>query len=182
MQLRGVKNLVPAIATSDGAGVKLNRTIGGPASDKMCAPRYQNLTTEEIPEVDGGAGVEIRVIAGEAGGISGAVSGIDVEPLYLDILLPGETEHVQPAPEGHTALCYVFEGDVAVVDPVADSVADSVVEVPHHTLAVLGADGGRALLIAGQPLGEPVVRYGPFVMNTREEIAQTIDDFRAGRF
>ncbi len=192
MQLRGVKNLVPAIATSDGAGVKLNRTIGGPASDKMCAPRYQNLKTEEIPEVDGGAGVEIRVIAGEAGGISGAVSGIAVEPLYLDILLPGETEHVQPAPEGYTALCYVFEGDVAVVDPVADSVADSVVEVPHHTLAVLGAgaavrrragaEGGRALLIAGQPLGEPVVRYGPFVMNTREEIAQTIDDFRAGRF
>ena len=81
--------------------------------------------------------------------------------------MPGETEHVQPAPEGHTALCYVFEGDVAVVDPVADSVADSVVEVPHHTLAVLG---------------EPVVRYGPFVMNTREEIAQAIDDFRAGRF
>ncbi|MDP7344622.1 MAG: pirin-like C-terminal cupin domain-containing protein, partial [Alphaproteobacteria bacterium] len=119
---------------------------------------------------------------GEAGGISGAVSGIAVEPLYLDILLPGETEHVQPAPEGYTALCYVFEGDVAVVDPVADSVADSVVEVPHHTLAVLGADGGRARRIAGPPRGEPGVRYGPFVMNTREEIAQTIDDFRAGRF
>ncbi|MDP6816856.1 MAG: pirin family protein [Alphaproteobacteria bacterium] len=286
MQLRGVKNLVPAIATSDGAGVKLNRTIGGPeldsldpfllldefgsedgadyiagfpdhphrgfetvtymldglmrhadstgaggmlgpgavqwmtagrgivhsemprqedglmrgfqlwvnlpASDKMCAPRYQNLKSEEIPEVDGGAGVEIRAIAGEAGGISGAVSGIAVEPLYLDILLPAETEHVQPVPGGHTALCYVFEGDVAVVDSDDNSAGDSVVEVPHHTLAVLGtgeavrlrtgADGGRVLLIAGRPLGEPVVRYGPFVMNTREEIAQAIDDFRAGRF
>jgi redox-sensitive bicupin YhaK (pirin superfamily) len=282
MQLRGVKKLVPAIATSDGAGVKLNRAIGGPdldnldpfllldefgsedgadyiagfpdhphrgfetvtymldglmrhddstgaggtlgpggvqwmtagrgivhsempqqkdglmrgfqlwvnlpASDKMCAPRYQNLKSEEIPEVDGGAGVDIRVIAGEAGGISGAVTGIAVEPLYLDILLPAEAEHVQPVSEGHTAFCYVFEGDVAIVD----SDEDSAVEVPHHTLAVLGAggavhlraggEGGRALLVAGRPLGEPVARYGPFVMNTREEIAQAIDDFRAGRF
>ena len=282
MQLRGVSKLVPAIATSDGAGVKLNRTIGGPvldsldpfllldefgsedgadyiggfpdhphrgfetvtymldglmrhedsteaggtltpggvqwmtagrgivhsempqqedglmrgfqlwvnlpAAEKMCAPRYQNLEPEEIPEVEGDGGVRIRVIAGEAGGVSGAVKGVAVKPIYLDILLPANTEHVQPVPDSHTALCYVFEGEVAIVD----SPGGSSVDVPHHTLAVLGggeavrmragAEGGRALLIAGKPLSEPVVRYGPFVMNTREEIEQAIDDYRAGRF
>ncbi len=286
MKLRGVNKLVPAIATSDGAGVKLNRTIGGPmldsldpfllldefgsedgadyiggfpdhphrgfetvtymldglmrhedntgaagtlgpggvqwmtagrgivhsempqqedglmrgfqlwvnlpAAEKMCVPRYQNLAPEEIPEVDGDGGVRIRVIAGEAGGVSGAVNGIAVEPIYLDILLPAKTEHVQPVPDSHTALCYVFEGEVAIVNS-ADGFPDgSVVDVPHHTLAVLGdgeavhmragAEGGRTLLVAGKPLGEPVVRYGPFVMNTREEIEQAIHDYQAGRF
>jgi len=286
MQLRGVKNLVPAIATSDGAGVKLNRTIGGPvldsldpfllldefgseegadyiggfpdhphrgfetvtymldglmrhedntgaagtltpggvqwmtagrgivhsempqqedglmrgfqlwvnlpAAEKMCVPRYQNLEPDEIPEVDGDGGVHIRVIAGDVGGISGAIDGVAVQPIYLDIRLPAETEHLQPIPDSHTALCYVFEGAVAIVNS-ADGAADnSAVDVPHHTLAVLGggaavrlragSEGGRALLIAGKPLNEPVVRYGPFVMNTREEIEQAINDFRAGRF
>jgi len=286
MQLRGVSNLVPAIATSDGAGVKLNRTIGGPvldsldpfllldefgsedgadyiggfpdhphrgfetvtymldglmrhedstgaggtlgpggvqwmtagrgivhsempqqeeglmrgfqlwvnlpAAEKMCVPRYQNLEPDEIPEVEDDGGVRIRVIAGEVGGVSGAINGVAVEPIYLDILLPAETEHSQPIPASHTALCYVFEGDVAIVNSADDNPDGSVVEVPHHTLAVLGdgeavrmragAAGGRALLVAGKPLGEPVVRYGPFVMNTRQELQQAVEDFQSGRF
>ena len=159
-----------------------------PAAEKMCAPRYQNLEPDEIPEVEVDGGVRIRVIAGEAGGVSGAVNGVAVDPIYLDILLPAETLHRQLIPDSHTALCYVFEGDVAIVS----SADGSAVEVPHHTLAVLGggeavemragAAGGRALLVAGKPLSEPVVRYGPFVMNTREEIEQAIHDYRAGRF
>jgi redox-sensitive bicupin YhaK (pirin superfamily) len=281
MILRSVKNLVPAIATSDGAGVKLNRTIGGPAvdnldpfllldefgseegadyiggfpdhphrgfetvtymlnglmrhedstgaggtlgpgsvqwmtagrgivhsempqqeeglmrgfqlwvnlpaADKMCAPRYQNIEPGDIPEVQGEGGVRIRVIAGEVDGTEGAVSGIAVAPIYLDILLPEDTAHTQPVPAGHAALCYVFEGEVSII--AADGTA---VDVPHHTLAILsdgdgvtmraGTEGGQALLIAGKPLNEPVVRYGPFVMNSREEIGQAIDDYRAGRF
>lgn len=282
MNLRSVNNLVPAIATSDGAGVKLNRTIGGPvldnldpfllldefgseegadyiggfpdhphrgfetvtymlnglmrhedstgaggtlgpgsvqwmtagrgivhsempqqeeglmrgfqlwvnlpATDKMCAPRYQNIEPAEIPEVEGKDGVRIRVIAGEVDGTPGAVSGIAVEPTYLDILLPPNASHSQPVASGHAAICYVFEGEVSI----AASDDGPAIEVPHHTLAILsdgegvrlsaGAEGGQALLIAGKPLGEPVVRYGPFVMNSREEIQQAIDDFRAGRF
>jgi redox-sensitive bicupin YhaK (pirin superfamily) len=281
MILRSVKNLVPAIATSDGAGVKLNRTIGGPAvdnldpfllldefgseegadyiggfpdhphrgfetvtymlnglmrhedstgaggtlgpgsvqwmtagrgivhsempqqeeglmrgfqlwvnlpaADKMCAPRYQNIEPGDIPEVQGEGGVRIRVIAGEVDGTEGAVSGIAVAPIYLDILLPEDTAHTQPVPVGHAALCYVFEGEVSII--AADGTA---VDVLHHTLAILsdgdgvtmraGTEGGQALLIAGKPLNEPVVRYGPFVMNSREEIGQAIDDYRAGRF
>jgi redox-sensitive bicupin YhaK (pirin superfamily) len=281
MILRSVKNLVPAIATSDGAGVKLNRTIGGPAvdnldpfllldefgseegadyiggfpdhphrgfetvtymlnglmrhedstgaggtlgpgsvqwmtagrgivhsempqqeeglmrgfqlwvnlpaADKMCAPRYQNIEPGDIPEVQGEGGVRIRVIAGEVDGTEGAVSGIAVAPIYLDILLPEDTAHTQPVPAGHAALCYVFEGEVSII--AADGTA---ADVPHHTLAILsdgdgvtmraGTEGGQALLIAGKPLNEPVVRYGPFVMNSREEIGQAIDDYRAGRF
>ncbi|MBT5674308.1 MAG: pirin family protein [Rhodospirillaceae bacterium] len=282
MKLRSVNNLVPAIATSDGAGVKLNRTIGGPvldnldpfllldefgseegadyiggfpdhphrgfetvtymlnglmrhedstgaggtlgpgsvqwmtagrgivhsempqqeeglmrgfqlwvnlpAVDKMCAPRYQNIEPAEIPEVEGADGVRIRVIAGEVDGTLGAVGGIAVEPTYLDILLPPDTSHSQPVASGHAAFCYVFEGEVSII-AAEDGAAT---QVPHHTLAILsdgegvrmraGAEGGQALLIAGKPLGEPVVRYGPFVMNSREEIQQAIDDYRAGRF
>jgi len=141
---------------------------------------------------EGDGGVRIRVIAGEAGGVSGAVKGVAVDPVYLDILLPAETEHSQPIPDSHTALCYVFEGDIAIVNSADGNPDGSVVEVPHHTLAVLGegeavrmragAAGGRALLVAGKPLSEPVVRYGPFVMNTCEEIEQAIHDYRAGRF
>ena len=163
-----------------------------PAAEKMCVPRYQNLEPDEIPEFEGDGGVRIRVIAGEAGGVSGAVKGVAVDPVYLDILLPAETEHSQPIPDSHTALCYVFEGDIAIVNSADGNPDGSVVEVPHHTLAVLGegeavrmragAAGGRALLVAGKPLSEPVVRYGPFVMNTREEIEQAIHDYRAGRF
>jgi redox-sensitive bicupin YhaK (pirin superfamily) len=158
-----------------------------PAADKMCAPRYQNIEPGDIPEVLGEGGVRIRVIAGEVDGTEGAVSGIAVAPIYLDILLPEDTAHTQPVPAGHAALCYVFEGEVSII--AADGTA---ADVPHHTLAILsdgdgvtmraGTEGGQALLIAGKPLNEPVVRYGPFVMNSREEIGQAIDDYRAGRF
>ena len=98
-----------------------------PAAEKMCAPRYQNIEPGDIPEVMSEDGVRIRVIAGEVDGTRGAVSGIAVEPTYLDITLPEGGEHIQPLASGHAAFYYVFEGEVSIIA----SDEGAVVEVPH---------------------------------------------------
>jgi hypothetical protein len=158
-----------------------------PARDKMCAPRYQNIEPEHVPEMTDAAGLRVRVIAGDRDGVEGAVKGIAVEPLYLDVNLLAGASFLQPVPEAHNAFVYPFEGAVEIGGAAAGE--GQVVEAGH--LAVLGAgdsvstrtaDGpGRFILVAGRPIGEPVARYGPFVMNTREEIHQAVRDYQAGR-
>jgi redox-sensitive bicupin YhaK (pirin superfamily) len=158
-----------------------------PARDKMCAPRYQNIEPEDVPEVTDAAGLRVRVIAGGRDGVEGAVKGIAVEPLYLDVKLSAGASFAQPVPEAHNAFVYPFEGAVEIGGTAAGE--GQVVEAGH--LAVLGAgdsvsartaDGpGRFILVAGRPIGEPVARYGPFVMNTREEIHQAVRDYQTGR-
>jgi len=159
-----------------------------PAADKMCAPRYQNLEPEQIPELEREDGARVRVIAGAVDGVAGPVDGISVDPLYLDLTLPegGATELAVAA--GHTAFAYAVDGEVEVVadDGAAPGrVAPAVLAVLSDGDALrLGAPRGavRALVIAGRPIGEPIARYGPFVMNTREEILQAFADYQAGRF
>ena len=152
-----------------------------PAAEKMCVPRYQNFEPDEVPLVKPAGGLEVRVIAGEVGGISGPVSGIAIEPIYLDIsFAPGATFSIN-LPLGHTAFIYVFQGQAMI--------SNDKVELDH--LAVLSdgeqvrmssADGGRVILVAGKPFGEPIARYGPFVMNTTDEIHQAIRDYQQGNF
>ncbi len=159
-----------------------------PASDKMRAPRYQNLEPDEIPEVHCDDGVTVRVIAGMVGGTSGAVTGIAVDPLYLDIAIPTGVTFEQPIRLGHAGFVYLIDGSASVVT--GPGKADTALK--PKALGILGVGdgvglrgagaGGRVLLVAGRPLHEPVARYGPFVMNTRQEIEQAIADFRAGRF
>jgi redox-sensitive bicupin YhaK (pirin superfamily) len=153
-----------------------------PAAQKMTAPRYQDIAPEKIPEVTIGA-ARVRVIAGEIAGTRGPVEGIATSPAMLDVTLaPGATfEHALP-PE-HNAFVYVFEGDALV--------GAEKKRVARRNLAVLGegdaitiaaeGEGARFLVLAGRPLNEPVARYGPFVMNTREELVRAFDDYRAGR-
>lgn len=153
-----------------------------PARKKMIAPRYQDVPADRIPEVDGRE-FSVRVIAGTALGATGPVSGIDVEPLFLDLSLRPGGKFVQEVPETHSVLVYVTQGNVRL--------GPERRLVPEGTLAVLGAGnqfqatseagGGRALLVAGRPIGEPIARHGPFVMNTSEELRQAFDDFRTGR-
>ncbi|HEX7341315.1 MAG TPA: pirin family protein [Rhodanobacteraceae bacterium] len=156
-----------------------------PAADKMTAPRYQDIAPEAIPEVDPAAGVHVRVIAGNFGGITGPVSGVATEPLYLDIALaPGGKVSV-PVPVSHHAFAYVFDGEGVTLGSSGDALA-------HRELAVLddgdgvmleaGPSAARLLLVAGKPLNEPVARYGPFVMNNTRQIHEAIADFQAGRF
>jgi redox-sensitive bicupin YhaK (pirin superfamily) len=158
-----------------------------PARDKLCPPRYQDIAPEAIPEVALGDAGSARVVAGECNGVSGAVNGISVAPLYLDVTLKADATCSLPIPSGHTAFLYVYEGAARVEAPVAEDSRN----LRAGELGLLGAGDGvrvtasstaaRFLLVAGRPLREPVARYGPFVMNTREEIVQAVDDFRNGR-
>ena len=158
-----------------------------PRALKRTAPRYQDVAAARIPEVVRPDGVRIRVVAGAVDGVDGAVKEIYAEPEYLDVSMPPHRTFEQPVPRGHTALAYVFEGEVAL-----GGGADGEGRVAATRLAVLG-DGdaaqvrtgerpGRFLLLSGKPLGEPVARYGPFVMNTAEEIQETLRELRDGSF
>ena len=159
-----------------------------PAKDKMTAPRYQEFAPEKIPVVNRADGTTVRVVAGESEGVSGAVVGIATRPLYLDVAVPVGKSFEQATPAGHTGLVYVFEGAAEVGAGAAGAgtrVAASQLAVltEGEALRVVSSESKvRFLLLAAQPLREPVVRHGPFVMNTREEIHQAIRDFQSGAF
>lgn len=153
-----------------------------PAKDKMGAPQYQEFSAERIPEVTPIAGVSVKVIAGRIGDVQGPVQQPATDPIYLDVSLAADAQFEHEVPAGHNTFAYVYEGEIAV-----DAAA-----VDRGELLVFG-DGdavrfsGRAaqskfILVAGRPIGEPVARYGPFVMNTQAEIMQAVQDFQAGRF
>lgn len=156
-----------------------------PARDKMNAPRYQEFSPESIPVVRPVSGVEIKLIAGKLGGATGPVQGIATRPLYWDITLAPDITYAPLVPDSHQAFLYLFQGD-AVVGPNDGHNAGQgqmVVLGNGNTIEIhSGSGGARLLLIAGQPLREPVARYGPFVMNTQDEIHQAFQDYREGRF
>jgi quercetin 2,3-dioxygenase len=159
-----------------------------PAKLKMTTPRYQDIPSEKIPEVVRPDGARIRIIAGKVDGRTGAVRDIFADPTYLDVALPAGCVFEQPVPRGHTALLYVFQGEVAVGG--SDAAGGRL--VPSIRLAVLkdgdvvralaGRASARFLLLSAQPLNEPAVRWGPFVMNTREEIDLARRELRDGTF
>jgi redox-sensitive bicupin YhaK (pirin superfamily) len=150
-----------------------------PRRSKMTEPRYQEYEPGAIPEATLPNGARARVIAGQFGGQQGPIDAAATEPLYLDVSLPAGSEVEVPIPASHAAFVYVFDGGAKV--------GAGATPVPKGTLAILGAgvsvglraDGSaaRLLLVAGKPLGEPVARYGPFVMSTEAEIHQAIRDF-----
>jgi redox-sensitive bicupin YhaK (pirin superfamily) len=153
-----------------------------PAKDKMTEPRYQDIAPERIPEADAGNGVKVRVIAGRFGEVEAPVTGVATDPIYLDVALPAGAKFETPLPPGHNAFAYVFEGGAAIAGE----------KVARGELAVLGrgerfeveagAEGARLVLVAGRPLHEPVAKYGPFVMNTADEIRQAVYDYQSGKF
>lgn len=157
-----------------------------PAKNKLCEPWYRDIQSQSMPEVTTTHGVLVRVIAGNSHGTEGAVQREHTEPLYLDLHFPASDDVVfeQPIPTSHNAFVYVYRGRLEVVH------GDSSTAVPIKRMAVLTNNGEglmlraqantRAIVIAGKPLNEPIAQYGPFVMNTREELVQAVDDFRAG--
>lgn len=158
-----------------------------PAKDKMTAPRYQDIAPERIPVVDAGDGLRVRVLAGRHGDTAGPVEGIAVAPLYLDIEVAPNARGLAHVPDGHTAFAYVFEGEATFGS------SDASRTIARGDLAVFerngdaiefaaGEHGARFILVAGKPLNESVARYGPFVMNTPEQIVEAIRDFQSGKF
>jgi quercetin 2,3-dioxygenase len=152
-----------------------------PATGKMVPPRYQEVNAGTIPSYDKD-GIHVRVVAGAYAGVQGPVTEIAASPLYLDVELAADTEFTQPIPVGHTALAYLFEGEATFGDQTVSAV---------HMLKFADGDylhvktensAARFMLMSGMPFREPIAPYGPFVMNTREEIQQALDELRNGTF
>lgn len=155
-----------------------------PAADKMIAPWYRDIQSDAIPELQTNQGVTARIIAGTSHGVTGAMQREATRPLYLDLQFDRAGSFAQPIPAGHNAFLYVYQGTVEVGDTPVPSQRMAILRNDADSDGVvLRTDGpARALLIAGQPLNEPIAQYGPFVMNSDEEIFQAVNDFRSGRF
>jgi len=154
-----------------------------PARDKMREPWYRDFPAQEIPEASA-PGVRVRVIAGQALGVVGAMQRELTEPLFLDLHLEPGAAFEQLLPAGHNAFVYVYRGALRIAGtPVPQQRMAILANTPRADGVVIGADaaGARAILIAGRPLNEPIAQHGPFVMNTQQEIFQAVQDFQAGR-
>jgi redox-sensitive bicupin YhaK (pirin superfamily) len=163
--------------------------INLPANEKMKPASYRDIPAVDIPLVSLAGGGEVKVIAGSFQGTAGPINGLgprlSTDPLYLDVHLPAGTEFSTAIAPGYNALLYAYDGDAEVGD------VGHTRSLPHRAAGVLsagddvrvaaGAEGVRFLLLAARPLREPVAQYGPFVMNTREEIEQAVEDYRSGR-
>jgi quercetin 2,3-dioxygenase len=178
---------MPQVRPEGIAGFQL--WVNLPAKLKMTEPRYQDIRSHQIPEIKREGGARIRVITGSINGVSGPVTGIAANPIYLDVSVPPHASFIQSIARGHSAFAYVFEGEASFAGRHEGGPGT---RISHPKLVVLG-DGDdvrvstgehavRFLLVSGKPLHEPIARYGPFVMNTQEEIAQALLDLRQGTF
>jgi redox-sensitive bicupin YhaK (pirin superfamily) len=152
-----------------------------PSHLKLIEPRYQEVSAATIPTYEK-AGIRIRVVAGEVEGIAGPVTEIAAAPLYLDLQLAPDQEWTQPIPSGHTALAYVFEGEGVFSGQPIEAVKLLKFSDGDHIQIKTENNPVRFMLMAGAPFKEPIVPYGPFVMNTLEEIQQTLAELRNGTF
>jgi hypothetical protein len=153
------------------------------AKDKMIAPWYRDIPAGEIPEARL-PGATVRVIAGTSHGMAGAMQRDGTEPLYLDVHLDAGVRIEQPLPATHNAFVYVYRGALTIdTSEVAVQRMAILANTPGSDGVVLqaGATPARALLIAGRPLREPIAQFGPFVMNTRAQLLQAIEDFQSGQ-
>ena len=152
--------------------------INLPAKEKMKPAGYRDIQAEEIPvvELDG---AKVKVIAGALGKTSGPVTGGTTDPIYWDVALPGGKTFTRKI-EGKTVYVYPFEGEIEVEDRVLNTHQGGVLGAGDTVSVKAGSDGARFLVLAAKPIGEPVVQYGPFVMNTRQEIEQAVRDYQSG--
>jgi hypothetical protein len=153
-----------------------------PAQDKMSAPWYRDIQSESIPEFKTPEGVLARVIAGSSHGVAGAVQRDATQPLYLDLHFDAGSDFMQALPASHNAFVYVYRGELRVGNTAVPMQRMAVLRNAGDHVALHADAPARALLIAGRPLNEAIAQYGPFVMNTKEEIMQAVQDFQAGKF
>ena len=155
-----------------------------PADQKMVEPRYQDIPATDVAETRPGENVSVRVIAGELDGVKGPVSGVATEPFYFDVRCEGSAEVRLPTPENHNVFAYPYTGDIRIGGEGGTTVPRGNIALlgPGTSVSVAAGKTANFILVGGKPLNEPVARYGPFVMNTADEIRQAIMDFQAGRF
>ncbi len=152
-----------------------------PSHLKMSAPRYQEVNASTIPTYEKD-GVKIRVVAGAVDSITGPVTDIAASPLYMDVEIAPASEWHFPIPSGHTLITYVFRGEGVFADETVDSVRLIKFSDGDHIHVKTEHNSVQFMLIAGAPFKEPIVPYGPFVMNTLEEIQETLRELRNGTF
>jgi redox-sensitive bicupin YhaK (pirin superfamily) len=156
--------------------------INLPAAEKMKPAGYRDIQADQIPVVELAKGGRVKVVAGTVQGVEGPISGISTQPLMIDVTLAEGESFTQPIPEGHNAFVYPFEGKLVIgAEALPTNHAGILSAGSEVEIAALGGPV-RFLLLAAKPLREPVVQYGPFVMNSRQEIEQAIHDYQTGRF
>lgn len=160
--------------------------INLPAREKMKDADYRDIKASEIPAVNTASGALVKVIAGalETGDeqIAAAAQGSSTQPIYWDIALPDGATEIFSLPQGHNVFVYCYEGKLLAGDKQRTvNNGEAGLLTQGDTLELSAAEPTRALLIGGAPIGEPIAQYGPFVMNTHEEIEQAIEDYRNGR-
>jgi len=169
----------------DGAMEGFQLWLNLPAKDKMNAPWYKDFQDADLPKFVTENGTKVTVIAGESNGVEGAVTREVTEPTYLDIHLPAGASFSHNIPASHNSFVFVYRGGASIEDK----------RIPVKNMAILkndpNADGvtiqagnedTKVILVTGRPLNEPIVQYGPFVMNSQQQIIQAVNDFQQGRF
>jgi redox-sensitive bicupin YhaK (pirin superfamily) len=153
--------------------------INLPAREKMKPAGYRDLQASDIPEVKIPGG-KVKLIAGRFAGTAAPISGGSTDPLYFDVHLEAGATFTQPIKDGYNAFVYPYEGELKIENEVLPSRNAGVLSSEGELQVTAGTQGARFILLAAKPIGEPVVQYGPFVMNTREEIEQAIRDYQSG--
>lgn len=156
-----------------------------PARDKLMPAGYRDISAAEIPTLTLATGASVKIIAGnltlEGTSCRGPIERVPTSPLYFDITLDADAAFQLPLPAGHNCLMYVFEGALHVGDRAVPTATTAILSDGEMLALRAGPGGARCLVIGGKPLNEPIVQYGPFVMNTREEIEQAMRDYQSGR-
>lgn len=154
-----------------------------PADKKMSPAWYKDIAAEDIPAYVTANGVAVKVIAGTSNGVAGAIEREDTQPLYLDVVMPAASQFNAAIHATHNAFLYVYRGAVAIAGRTVEAGRMAILGNAQEAdgVELLSSLGAKFILVAGKPLREPIVQYGPFVMNTKEEIFQAISDFREGQ-
>ena len=159
--------------------------INLPAAEKMKEAGYRDIEPSEIPNVALSGGGTVKIIAGmvtiDGRETTGPIYGLTTDPLYLDVELPANCSVALPVAQGYNAYVYPYEGSIAIGDRTLPRGHGGMLSDGDRIELTAGEEGARALVLAAKPLREPVVQYGPFVMNTREEIEQALSDYQSGR-
>jgi len=170
----------PDPITRRGHGFRL--WINLPAGEKALPPRWRSIAAADIPAVIFKE-AEVRVVAGRYHGLEGPVAPPTTKPFIADVLLQPDGEITLPIPGGHQGFVYAFENGIAIGESLVNRGQAAILgHVGDRLTLTAGQKGGRALVVTGAPLGEPVVRHGPFVMNTLDEIKQALSDYENGKF